>query len=210
MSFPSTFRLTLQQIRYQLLMFWRTPVALFFTLALPLIMLLLFNALFGDATVTIQGGEWPVRQFYTGGLALDHMGWLALFFAACALTELAVARFGFGRRIRACVLVALCGAAMHQSYQVLVLHHRLAGHAPLIAGYALAWAGLSLCLVWRAGGNDREGRGLRAARWSTAARAPLSPASDSVKGGEIVATTCKRQVTSVSVPVIVVGDTISA
>jgi ABC-2 type transport system permease protein len=63
-------RLTLAQVRYQLLMFWRTPVALFFTLALPLIMLVLFNALFGNQTVTIEGGEWPVRQFYTGGLAV--------------------------------------------------------------------------------------------------------------------------------------------
>src|SRR5690606_2729835 len=31
----------------------------------------LFNALFGDATVTVEGGqEWSVRQFYTGGLAV--------------------------------------------------------------------------------------------------------------------------------------------
>lgn len=70
MSWPSKTKLLFQQIRYQLLMFWRTPVALFFTLALPLIMLVLFNALFGNQTVTIEGGEWPVRQFYTGGLAV--------------------------------------------------------------------------------------------------------------------------------------------
>lgn len=71
MSWPSTMRLVIGQIRYQLLMFWRTPVALFFTLALPLIMLVLFNALFGDASVDVEGGgEWPVRQFYTGGLAV--------------------------------------------------------------------------------------------------------------------------------------------
>ena len=55
-------------MRHQLLTFWRTPVALFFTLLLPLIMLLLFNSLFGGQIVTIEGGEWPVRQFYTGGL----------------------------------------------------------------------------------------------------------------------------------------------
>ena len=71
MTWPSTSRLVVGQIRYQLLSFWRTPVALFFTLALPLIMLLLFNSLFGDAEVDIDGGgSWPVRQFYTGGLAV--------------------------------------------------------------------------------------------------------------------------------------------
>ena len=71
MSWPSTVRLLIDQIRYQLLMFWRIPVALFFTLALPLIMLILFNALFGDSTIDVEGGgEWPVSQFYTGGLAV--------------------------------------------------------------------------------------------------------------------------------------------
>lgn len=70
-AFPSTASLVVGQIRYQLLTFWRTPVALFFTIMLPLIMLVLFNALFGGATIDVEGGgEWPVRQFYTGGLAV--------------------------------------------------------------------------------------------------------------------------------------------
>jgi ABC-2 type transport system permease protein len=68
---PSTIKLLPAQIRYQLLMLWRTPVALFFTLVLPLMMLVLFNSLFGDAKIQLEGGgEWPVRQFYTGGLAV--------------------------------------------------------------------------------------------------------------------------------------------
>lgn len=68
-SWPSSAGLLWGQIRHQLVMFWRTPIALFFTLMLPLMMLLLFNALFGDEVVTIEGEQWPVRQFYTGGLA---------------------------------------------------------------------------------------------------------------------------------------------
>ena len=59
----------LRQIRYQILMFRRVPIALFFTLLLPVIMLVLFNALFGDGEVTVDGKTWPTRQFYTGGLA---------------------------------------------------------------------------------------------------------------------------------------------
>lgn len=66
----SPVRVVLGQIRYQLLMFWRTPVALFFTILLPLIMLLLLSSLFGDATVTVDGAEWSARQSYTGGLAV--------------------------------------------------------------------------------------------------------------------------------------------
>ena len=69
MSWPSTPSLLVGQIRYQMLIFWRTPVALFFTLALPLFILLLMSALFGDATVTVEGSEWRASQFFTGGLA---------------------------------------------------------------------------------------------------------------------------------------------
>lgn len=68
-GFPSSGRLLLTQTRYQLLTFWRIPVAMFFTLALPLVILLLMNSLFGGATIHTDEGEWSVRQFYTGGLA---------------------------------------------------------------------------------------------------------------------------------------------
>lgn len=68
--FPSALRVVVGQIRYQLLMFWRVPIALFFTLLFPLMVLVLFNALFGDTTVQTEQGNWPIRQFYTGGLAV--------------------------------------------------------------------------------------------------------------------------------------------
>jgi ABC-2 type transport system permease protein len=56
-------------VRYQLLVFRRSPIAVFFTLALPLLMLVLFNALFGDETVGPPPG-WPLSQFYTASLAV--------------------------------------------------------------------------------------------------------------------------------------------
>jgi ABC-2 type transport system permease protein len=59
----------LRQIRYQLLMFWRIPIALFFTILFPLVMLVLFNAIFGDTNVETPVGLWRTSQFYTGGLA---------------------------------------------------------------------------------------------------------------------------------------------
>lgn len=68
-SFPSTMRLVIEQTRYQVLTSLRSPVGMFFTIGLPLIMLVLFNALFGDGTVDTPGGSWSVQQFYTGGLA---------------------------------------------------------------------------------------------------------------------------------------------
>lgn len=66
---PSMLGLAVRQVHAQLRMFWRTPIALFFTIMLPLIMLVLFNALFGGNMVETDQGLWPVNQFYTGGLA---------------------------------------------------------------------------------------------------------------------------------------------
>jgi ABC-2 type transport system permease protein len=64
-NWPSTVSLVIEQTRYQVLTFVRSPVGMFFTLGLPIFMLVLFNSLFGDGTV--EG--WSVQQFYTGGLA---------------------------------------------------------------------------------------------------------------------------------------------
>jgi len=69
-QFPAASKLLGAQLKYQLLTFVRSPVAVFFTLGLPLFMLVLFNALFGDDTVSTPGGDWSVQQFYTGGLAV--------------------------------------------------------------------------------------------------------------------------------------------
>lgn len=68
-AFPSSLSMVLRQTQYQLKYFTRVPVALFFTIILPLVMLVLFNALFGDNTIETDEGDWSVRQFYTGGLA---------------------------------------------------------------------------------------------------------------------------------------------
>jgi ABC-2 type transport system permease protein len=59
-----------RQVRYQLLVFVRSPIAVFFTLALPLMMLVLFNALFGDEVVGTGSTSWPLSQFYTASLAV--------------------------------------------------------------------------------------------------------------------------------------------
>ncbi len=68
-DFPRAGKLLGVQTRYQTKVFFRTPVAAFFTLILPVTMLVLFNALFSGGTVRTPAGEWPIRQFYTGSLA---------------------------------------------------------------------------------------------------------------------------------------------
>lgn len=66
---PSTGATVLRQVRYQLLILWRTPIAMFFTIILPLVMLVVFNLIFANETVSSPAGEWPLQQFYTGSIA---------------------------------------------------------------------------------------------------------------------------------------------
>ncbi len=67
-AWPSWSSQALRQARAQTLVFVRTPIAAFFTLVLPLVMLVLFNALF-DGEVDTELGPMNVSQFYTAGLA---------------------------------------------------------------------------------------------------------------------------------------------
>jgi ABC-2 type transport system permease protein len=56
------------QIRYQNKIFWRTPIAAFFTLAFPLMLLVLFTAIFGNEEIPELGIT--TAQYFTPGLAV--------------------------------------------------------------------------------------------------------------------------------------------
>jgi ABC-2 type transport system permease protein len=65
----STLRLVLHQFRYDQRTFWREPAAVFFTVALPIIFLVLFAAIFGNDDIRIEGGT-TVRAavYYVPGI----------------------------------------------------------------------------------------------------------------------------------------------
>ena len=67
--FPSSLGLLARQISYQNRLFRRTAISAFFTLAFPLIFLLLFGAIFGDIDVA-PGQVVAAAQFYAPGLAV--------------------------------------------------------------------------------------------------------------------------------------------
>jgi ABC-2 type transport system permease protein len=68
---PPAARLLWLQVKTQFVQFLRIPVAMFFTVVLPLLMLILFNSIFAGHDVTVEGpaGDWPLRQFYVASLA---------------------------------------------------------------------------------------------------------------------------------------------
>lgn len=68
MTRNSDMALVWQQIRYQNKIFWRTPVAAFFTIAFPLMFLLIFPTIFGNETIDALGVT--TAQFYAPALAV--------------------------------------------------------------------------------------------------------------------------------------------
>ena len=49
-------RLVVHQLRYELLKFWRDPQAVSFTVALPMVFLVIFAAIFGNQTIDDRSG----------------------------------------------------------------------------------------------------------------------------------------------------------
>lgn len=65
----SMFRLALRQVVYENRAFWRNPAAAFFTVILPLLFLVLFNAIFGSDTIVLSGERVDISVFYVPGIA---------------------------------------------------------------------------------------------------------------------------------------------
>jgi ABC-2 type transport system permease protein len=65
---PGVGSLLWQQFRYQNKVFWRTPIAAFFTIVFPLMLLVLFTAIFGNEE--IEGLGITTAQYFTPGLAV--------------------------------------------------------------------------------------------------------------------------------------------
>ncbi len=67
-AFPPDWRLVLLQTRYHNKLFWRTGIAAFFTLAFPLMFLIVFTAVFGNDEIGPLGIT--TAQFYAPALAV--------------------------------------------------------------------------------------------------------------------------------------------
>ena len=59
-----------RSIRAENRLFWRTPIGAFFTIGLPLVMLVLFVALFGNDPIGTSYGDIATAQFYAAGLGV--------------------------------------------------------------------------------------------------------------------------------------------
>lgn len=60
--------LVVHQFRYDQKLFWRNPAAVFFTVVLPLIFLVLFNSIFGGGTTVVDGRRVGTSTYLVPGI----------------------------------------------------------------------------------------------------------------------------------------------
>ena len=68
-AWPPALSLLLRQASHQLRLFMRVPVAVFFTIALPFVVLLIINATSGERFLSDTNGDWPVDAFVCVAIA---------------------------------------------------------------------------------------------------------------------------------------------
>ena len=64
----STLALSYLQTKYELLAFRRNPAAVFFTFVCPLMFLVIFNVVFGNQDIEVEGGQIDTSTFYVPGI----------------------------------------------------------------------------------------------------------------------------------------------
>lgn len=83
--------LALHQFRYDQRRFWREPASVFFTVVMPLLFLLLFSAIFGDAELSRPGGDISFATYFVPGI-------LTLSLVAATFVNLTIALTGMRER----------------------------------------------------------------------------------------------------------------
>ncbi len=96
-------RLVAHQVRYELIKFWRDPQAVFFTVALPVVFLVIFAAIFGNQTIDDRSGL-KVSTYYVPGIIA--LGVMAASFVALAIGLVEQRERGVLKRLRATPLPA--------------------------------------------------------------------------------------------------------
>jgi ABC-2 type transport system permease protein len=132
--------LTLRQVRYENLAFWRNPAAAFFTFVFPLLFMVIFNVLFG-------GGE-DGGRFFTPAIIVFSV--ITATFTNIAMSLTMARDEGILKRIRGTPLPAwayLGGRILHAAGVALLLVVIVAAFGAVFYGVPVPWAQLPAMLV---------------------------------------------------------------
>lgn len=133
--------MTRHQLRYDLLLFWRNKQSRFFTLALPVIFLVIFASIWHGDTVKVRGGTIDMSVYYVPGIIT--LGIVAAAFNNLVISVTATREAGIYKRRRATPVPAGAVIAARALASVVV---------------AVAMTALLLVIGWVAYGASLPGR----------------------------------------------------
>jgi ABC-2 type transport system permease protein len=139
-------RLVRPETRLQTKIFFRTPIAAFFTLAFPLFFLVLINLLNSGATIDSMGGI-PLAQFTTPGIAV--FGMVTATFTNLAINTAAARDNGILKRVLSTPVpmpVHLAGRLCSAVLVGVVSVALMLGIGVLLFGVVIPWSDLPLIL----------------------------------------------------------------
>jgi ABC-2 type transport system permease protein len=114
--------LLLRQVRYENRAFWRNPAAAFFTFVFPLMFLVIFNLVFGNDTIRVEGGTTRASNFFIP--AITAFGVISACYTNIAMSVAIVRDRGQLKRVRGTPLppwIYLGGRVLHATFIALLL-----------------------------------------------------------------------------------------
>ena len=133
-------RFLIIQLAYENLIFWRNAISGFFTVALPVLLMVLFSLLFGGGSFSVKGGEVSVAMFFVP--ALTAMAVIGACYTNIAMAVSITRDRGLLKRFRATPLpvwALMGGKILHAILLGYVLAFVLVVMGMLLFDAAMVW-----------------------------------------------------------------------
>jgi ABC-2 type transport system permease protein len=139
--------LVAHQFRYDQKAFWRNPASVFFTVAFPLVLLLIFATVFGDQKIEVRGGVETTAYYIPAIITLAVISATMQSLTMLLVIAREDGRLKRGRGTPMPPWVFVAGRVGNSLVVALVMLALIAAIGRLLYGVAIPWSGLPEVLV---------------------------------------------------------------
>jgi ABC-2 type transport system permease protein len=139
--------LVLHQLRYDQKAFWRNPASVFFTVAFPVVLLLIFATVFGDQTIDVDGGIEITAYYVPAILTLSVISATMQSLAMSLVIAREDGRLKRGRGTPLPAWVFIAGRVGNSIVVALLMLILIAALGRVLYGVAIPWGELPAILV---------------------------------------------------------------
>jgi ABC-2 type transport system permease protein len=143
----SAVALVAHQFRYDQKVFWRNPASVFFTVAFPVVLLLIFSTVFGDETVDVNGGIETTAYYVPAIITLSVISATMQSLAMSLVIAREDGRLKRGRGTPMPPWVFIAGRIGNSVVVALLMLALIAAIGELLYGVAIPWERLPAILA---------------------------------------------------------------